>query len=54
MASFTKPVKETSIMEKSDFTHGMFRTEVRSSKANSHLVMYLMMDLKSLEVLDIV
>ena len=24
-------------MEKSDFTHGMFRTEVRSSKANSHL-----------------
>ena len=35
--SFTKPVKETSIMEKSDFTHGMFRTEVRSSKANSHL-----------------
>lgn len=35
--SFTKPVKETAIMEKSDFTHGMFRTEVRSSKANSHL-----------------
>ena len=35
--SFTKPVKETSIMEKSDFTHGMFRTEVRSSTANSHL-----------------
>ena len=35
--SFTKPVKETSIMEKGDFTHGMFRTEVRSSKANSHL-----------------
>ena len=35
--SFTKPVKETSIMEKSDFTLGMFRTEVRSSKANSHL-----------------
>ena len=25
------------IIEKSDFTHGMFRTEVRSSKANSHL-----------------
>lgn len=35
--SFTKPVKENSIIEKSDFTHGMFRTEVRSSKANSHL-----------------
>lgn len=35
--SFTKPIKETSIIQKSDFTHGMFRTEVRSSKANSHL-----------------
>ena len=35
--SFTKPVNKNSIMEKSDFTHGMFRTEVRSSKANSHL-----------------
>ena len=35
--SFTKPVNKNSIMEKSDFSHGMFKTEVRSSKANSHL-----------------
>ena len=35
--SFSKPVSNNSVYEKSDFTHGMYRTEVRSSKANSHL-----------------
>lgn len=35
--SFTKPVSEKVIREKSDFSHGMYRTEVRSTKANSHL-----------------
>lgn len=35
--SFSKPVNTNSIYEKSDFTHGMYRIEVRSSKANSHL-----------------
>ncbi|MDU6115236.1 MAG: peptide-methionine (R)-S-oxide reductase MsrB [Paeniclostridium sordellii] len=35
--SFTKPVSEKVVREKSDFSHGMYRTEVRSTKANSHL-----------------
>lgn len=35
--SFTKPMELASIEEKSDYTHGMARTEVRSKKANSHL-----------------
>lgn len=35
--SFTKPASEKVIREKSDFSHGMFRTEVRSTKSNSHL-----------------
>ena len=35
--SFTKPVSEKVLREKSDFSHGMYRTEVRSTKANSHL-----------------
>ncbi|CEN80471.1 peptide-methionine (R)-S-oxide reductase MsrB [Paraclostridium sordellii] len=35
--SFTKPVGEKVLREKSDFSHGMYRTEVRSTKANSHL-----------------
>lgn len=35
--SFTKPLEEDNIIEKSDFSHGMYRTEVRSSNANSHL-----------------
>lgn len=35
--SFTKPIKQNSIMEKSDFKHNMYRIEVRSTKANSHL-----------------
>ncbi|CEO28983.1 peptide-methionine (S)-S-oxide reductase MsrA [Paraclostridium sordellii] len=35
--SFTKSVSEKALREKSDFSHGMYRTEVRSTKANSHL-----------------
>lgn len=35
--SFSKPVEDSSIMERSDFSQGMYRTEVRSNKANSHL-----------------
>src|SRR5690349_20024515 len=35
--SFTKPVDAQNVVEKSDTTHGMLRTEVRSSHGNSHL-----------------
>lgn len=35
--SFTKPIKEEEIYEKEDLSHGMVRTEVRSTKADSHL-----------------
>ncbi|MGL6106224.1 peptide-methionine (S)-S-oxide reductase MsrA [Romboutsia sp.] len=35
--SFTKSVDEDSIVEKSDFSQGMYRIEVRSRDANSHL-----------------
>lgn len=35
--SFTKPIKDTKITEKVDFTHNMIRTEVRSLNSNSHL-----------------
>lgn len=35
--SFSKPIKKEVIVEKSDTTHGMDRTEVRSQYANSHL-----------------
>ena len=35
--SFTKPIDELEVVEKTDFSHGMFRTEVRSAEANSHL-----------------
>lgn len=35
--SFTKPVEESKVVNKKDFTHGMIRTEVRSSDADSHL-----------------
>ncbi|WP_270647980.1 peptide-methionine (R)-S-oxide reductase MsrB [Paeniclostridium hominis] len=35
--SFTKPVSKNVLREKSDFSHGMYRTEVRSTKSNSHL-----------------
>jgi methionine-R-sulfoxide reductase len=35
--SFTKPVEKDHVAEKPDRTHGMERTEVRSSKSDSHL-----------------
>jgi len=35
--SFSKPVEGAKIQEKSDLTHGMTRTEVRSGRADSHL-----------------
>jgi methionine-R-sulfoxide reductase len=35
--SFTKPVDASRVISKSDGTHGMIRTEVRSRDANSHL-----------------
>lgn len=35
--SFTKPIEDKEIIEKRDLTHGMIRTEVRSSTADSHL-----------------
>ena len=35
--SFTKPIESSALIEKNDFSHGMIRTEVRSSDADSHL-----------------
>ena len=35
--SFIKPIDRGNIVEKSDASHGMARTEVRSRKSNSHL-----------------
>ncbi|WCK54447.1 peptide-methionine (R)-S-oxide reductase MsrB [Aneurinibacillus sp. Ricciae_BoGa-3] len=35
--SFTKPLHEENVKEKSDFSHFMVRTEVRSREADSHL-----------------
>ena len=35
--SFTEPLKKSSVVEKADKSHGMTRTEVRSSRADSHL-----------------
>jgi peptide-methionine (R)-S-oxide reductase len=35
--SFTKPVDPGNVEERSDTTHGMVRTEVRSTHADSHL-----------------
>lgn len=35
--SFTKPVDADNVVEKRDATHGMTRTEVRSSHGDSHL-----------------
>ncbi|BAB05166.1 peptide-methionine (R)-S-oxide reductase MsrB [Halalkalibacterium halodurans] len=35
--SFTKPIDEEEVIEKEDRSHGMFRTEVRSKQADSHL-----------------
>ena len=35
--AFSKPIKKDALIEKKDFSHFMIRTEVRSSKDNSHL-----------------
>ncbi len=35
--SFTKPIEGENVVEKRDTTHGMLRTEVRSSAGDSHL-----------------
>jgi len=35
--SFTKPINKKQVLENVDTTHGMVRTEVRSSEADSHL-----------------
>jgi peptide-methionine (R)-S-oxide reductase len=35
--SFTKPIAESSVVEKTDMGHGMVRTEVRSKGGDSHL-----------------
>lgn len=35
--SFTKPIKDQRVIEKTDASHGMERTEVRSKKADAHL-----------------
>ncbi|KIL44124.1 peptide-methionine (R)-S-oxide reductase MsrB [Jeotgalibacillus soli] len=35
--SYTKPIVEKEILEKSDYSHFMVRTEVRSGSSNSHL-----------------
>ena len=35
--SFTKPLEPANVVEKIDGTHGMVRTEVRSSHGDSHL-----------------
>ena len=35
--SFTKPVESENVLEKRDTTHGMIRTEVRSTHGDSHL-----------------
>lgn len=35
--SFTKPLVESEVVEKKDYSHGMLRIEVRSTDADSHL-----------------
>ncbi|MGP7815961.1 peptide-methionine (R)-S-oxide reductase MsrB [Niallia sp. 01092] len=35
--SFTKPIEEEEVIEKTDTSHFMIRTEVRSKEADSHL-----------------
>lgn len=35
--SFTEPIKPNAVIEKEDSSHGMIRTEVRSTAADSHL-----------------
>jgi methionine-R-sulfoxide reductase len=35
--SFSKPIDPKLVIEKKDYTHGMFRVEIRSKEADSHL-----------------
>jgi peptide-methionine (R)-S-oxide reductase len=35
--SFTKPIEDSEVLEKADYSHFMVRTEVRSKSADSHL-----------------
>lgn len=35
--SFTKPIDDSLLIKKMDFSHGMIRTEVKSKDANTHL-----------------
>lgn len=35
--SFTKPIEESEVVEREDFSHFMIRTEVRSKSADAHL-----------------
>jgi methionine-R-sulfoxide reductase len=35
--SFTKPIIESAILERHDYSHGMIRTEVRSQDSDAHL-----------------
>lgn len=35
--SFAKPLDPKIVVEKKDYTHGMFRIEIRSKEADSHL-----------------
>ena len=35
--AFSRPINNGYVKEKADFSHGMFRTEVRSKSGNSHL-----------------
>lgn len=35
--SFTRPIDESEIIKKKDYSHFMIRTEVRSKETNSHL-----------------
>lgn len=35
--SFSKPLDPKLVVEKKDYSHGMFRIEIRSSEADSHL-----------------
>jgi peptide-methionine (R)-S-oxide reductase len=37
LAQFTKPIEAENVLENSDASHGMIRTEVRSSSGDSHL-----------------
>lgn len=35
--SFTKPIEKKALVQKTDLSHGMIRTEVKSKEADSHL-----------------